>query len=74
LRSETRLRAQPHQSRPLWNPPARATLPLEHLNGQILLSGCFFMNSELFHDVRSADLYRNYTSGKKSEHFLSEQD
>ena len=26
------------QSRPLWNPPARTSHPLEHLNGQNLLS------------------------------------
>ena len=54
--------------------PARTWYPLEHLNGHNLLSGCGITVSGLFHDVRSADMHRDYTSGKKSEHFLSEQD
>ena len=54
--------------------PARTWYPLEYLNGQNLLSGYGLTVSGLFHDVRSPDIHRTYSSSKKSEHFLLEQD
>ena len=54
--------------------PSRTWRPLEHLNVQNLLFGCGFTRADCSTTSALPIFFRNHPSGKKLEHFLSEQD